>query len=272
MARQPLKKSVRFEVFKRDSFTCQYCGQKSPDVVLEVDHITPVAGGGGNDILNLVTACRSCNSGKSDKKLSDASAVEKARRQAEDVQERRQQIEMIAEWHASMLDVDAEAVSRLEQLWLQAVVSPEGTYLLDTAKDELRSVMKRYGFETACQGIVQAARRYLKKPADADHEQARKEAFWSISKICSVLMADKNDPGVARLFYIRGIARNRLSYLHEGVCIALLKEARAAGISSDWLEQLAKTVRSWTEFRSSIENYIDHLTAEYEEDADGTDS
>jgi hypothetical protein len=24
---------TRFEVFKRDEFTCQYCGRKSPDVV-----------------------------------------------------------------------------------------------------------------------------------------------------------------------------------------------------------------------------------------------
>ncbi len=62
--RKAIPKSVRFEVFKRDNFTCQYCGRKAPDVVLEVDHINPVANGGENDILNLVTSCRDCNSGK----------------------------------------------------------------------------------------------------------------------------------------------------------------------------------------------------------------
>jgi len=31
-------KSVRFEVFKRDSFTCKYCGAKAPEAVLHVDH------------------------------------------------------------------------------------------------------------------------------------------------------------------------------------------------------------------------------------------
>ena len=40
--RKNLSKSVRFEVFKRDSFKCQYCGKSAPDVVLEVDHIIPV--------------------------------------------------------------------------------------------------------------------------------------------------------------------------------------------------------------------------------------
>ena len=269
MAREPIRKSVRFEVFKRDSFTCQYCGEKSPDVVLQIDHIAPVADGGTNDILNLVTACRACNAGKSDKKLSDSSAIEKARRQAEDMQERRQQLEMIAEWHSSLLDIDAEAVSRLEQLWLQSTCADEGSYLLDAAKDELRRAMKRYGFDIACQGVVQAARRYMKKPADADQEQCRNESFWSIPKICSVLKADKDDPGVARLFYIRGIARNRLPYMHEGLCISILKEARAAGISIDWLEEFAKSAATWREFRTSIEEYIDQIHTDPEAD-DGT--
>ena len=31
MEREPISKKLRFEVFKRDSFTCQYCGSKAPD-------------------------------------------------------------------------------------------------------------------------------------------------------------------------------------------------------------------------------------------------
>jgi len=62
-----LTKKLRFDVFKRDQFTCQYCGaHPSESVVLEVDHIHPVAAGGSNEIDNLVTACFDCNRGKSD--------------------------------------------------------------------------------------------------------------------------------------------------------------------------------------------------------------
>lgn len=64
MARS-LTKKVRFDVFKRDLFTCQYCGNTPPGVVLEVDHIMAVANGGSNDIDNLITACFDCNRGKS---------------------------------------------------------------------------------------------------------------------------------------------------------------------------------------------------------------
>lgn len=70
--RKPVRPSLRFEIFKRDGFTCQYCGGRSPEVVLEVDHIVPVAGGGSNDPENLITACYMCNRGKSDKPLSES--------------------------------------------------------------------------------------------------------------------------------------------------------------------------------------------------------
>ncbi len=59
-----LSPRTRFEVFKRDEFTCKYCGRTSPEVVLEVDHIVPRCEGGSNDPINLTTACWDCNRGK----------------------------------------------------------------------------------------------------------------------------------------------------------------------------------------------------------------
>jgi len=80
-----LSVKTRFEVFKRDNFTCQYCGAKAPDVVLECDHIEAVANGGDNNILNLITACFDCNRGKTKNALSDQSALAKQRKQVEDI-------------------------------------------------------------------------------------------------------------------------------------------------------------------------------------------
>lgn len=62
--RNPISKKERFNLFKRDSFTCQYCGCKSPEVVLEVDHIIPIAENGSNELINLITSCFDCNRGK----------------------------------------------------------------------------------------------------------------------------------------------------------------------------------------------------------------
>jgi len=60
----PLSPKVRFEVLKRDNFTCQYCGRKSPEVELEVDHIEPYSKTKDNSMENLITACKDCNRGK----------------------------------------------------------------------------------------------------------------------------------------------------------------------------------------------------------------
>lgn len=69
--RKALSKKIRFDVFKRDNFTCIYCGNNPPSAILEVDHIVPVSKGGTDVIDNLATSCFDCNRGKSNKELTD---------------------------------------------------------------------------------------------------------------------------------------------------------------------------------------------------------
>lgn len=59
-------KRLRFEILKRDGFRCRYCGVTPLAGALRVDHVHPVAAGGSDDPVNLVTACFDCNAGKSD--------------------------------------------------------------------------------------------------------------------------------------------------------------------------------------------------------------
>lgn len=66
-SRASLKKSLRFAVLRRDSFRCVYCGADASNGKLHVDHVKPVSLGGTDDELNLVTACESCNLGKSNR-------------------------------------------------------------------------------------------------------------------------------------------------------------------------------------------------------------
>ncbi|MFO1122280.1 MAG: HNH endonuclease [Hyphomicrobiales bacterium] len=49
---------TRFNVFLRDRFTCQYCGDHSD---LTFDHVTPRSKGGQTTWENVVTACSPCN-------------------------------------------------------------------------------------------------------------------------------------------------------------------------------------------------------------------
>lgn len=50
---------IRLRIFKRDNFTCTYCGTRGGP--LECDHMIPVCQGGSSDDDNLTTACFPCN-------------------------------------------------------------------------------------------------------------------------------------------------------------------------------------------------------------------
>lgn len=68
---QKPKHAVRLtkrNVYLRDRFVCQYCDMKITDKTASVDHVIPVSQGGRNRWENLTTACRKCNSLKSDKR------------------------------------------------------------------------------------------------------------------------------------------------------------------------------------------------------------
>jgi len=59
-----VSKRLRYEILRRDNFTCRYCMTATPGTPLRVDHVVPVALGGTDDPTNLVTSCEPCNSGK----------------------------------------------------------------------------------------------------------------------------------------------------------------------------------------------------------------
>lgn len=60
-----VSKRLRYEILRRDNHTCRYCGRRSPEVKLTVDHVVPETLGGSDDPSNLVAACEDCNGGKS---------------------------------------------------------------------------------------------------------------------------------------------------------------------------------------------------------------
>lgn len=62
--RKGISDKQRWMVLARDSFTCQYCGRKPPEVALHVDHRVSVRDGGSDELENLVTSCTQCNFGK----------------------------------------------------------------------------------------------------------------------------------------------------------------------------------------------------------------
>ena len=57
----------RRNIFKRDRFTCQYCGVQPGSEELTLDHVIPRAQGGESRWSNCVLACMECNKRKADR-------------------------------------------------------------------------------------------------------------------------------------------------------------------------------------------------------------
>lgn len=120
MARKGISKSVRFKIFSRDHFTCQYCGKKPPEVLLEVDHIHPYSKGGTDDEINLTTSCEDCNRGKSAHVLGHESprpdATEARMREHQEIMEAKRYMEDKQNRDAVM----QELVNTIQDHWLDS--------------------------------------------------------------------------------------------------------------------------------------------------------
>ena len=138
--RKSLSNKTRFEIFKRDNFTCQYCGKSAPEVVLNVDHIEPVSKGGSNDISNLITSCFECNNGKGNKKLSDKSELEKQHNELILLNERKKQLEQMMEWKKELINLDNHKVDMLTE-YIEETLS---TRITEVGKKKLKRWLMKY--------------------------------------------------------------------------------------------------------------------------------
>lgn len=64
--RKRISRRKRRQVYARDNFICQLCGNKCFPEDISLDHLVPVSKGGTNDKKNLITAHKSCNERKAD--------------------------------------------------------------------------------------------------------------------------------------------------------------------------------------------------------------
>ena len=213
-----VSRKLRFEVFKRDSFTCQYCGRSAPEVLLEADHIEPKAKGGKDTILNLITACKDCNGGKSAVPLSDQSVLAKQKRQLAELQERKEQLEMMFEWQKSLMNLDGQAVDLTQQLFEELV---PGQTLNEHGRKSLTKLIKKFGLAEVIEAMRTMASQY-----DLTTNENIANAWSKLGGICRLRTVDDT---TREMFYIRGILRNRISYVNEGMVMSLLREAVDAG-------------------------------------------
>lgn len=142
-ATRPISRRLRFEILRRDGQTCRYCGAQAPDVKLTVDHVIPVALGGGDDPTNLVTACQQCNAGKSstspdEHMVADVDAAALLFAKA---------IERVAEQRRADVRATLNLIDWFNELWL--------TWGWEDSKGERHTVQRDIGWQDSIARFVE---------------------------------------------------------------------------------------------------------------------
>lgn len=65
----------RRNLYRRDAFTCQYCGGRPGSELLSIDHVVPRSRGGKSTWVNCVLACLECNKRKANRSLEQSGLV-----------------------------------------------------------------------------------------------------------------------------------------------------------------------------------------------------
>lgn len=197
MKRVNPSKKMRFEVLKRDSFKCQYCGASAPDVPLHIDHIHPVSKGGKTTLLNLVTSCADCNGGKSARLLSDASAINASKKQADEIAQQRLDLEMMLKWRAGLVDLDERKMDEIQKILRVS----GGINLSEQGVSVIKKLLKKHSFADMLEGLEIATSQY--------------EGSNIVDKLGGILASrqeDKENPGMARIRHATAILRKSWGY------------------------------------------------------------
>jgi hypothetical protein len=241
--RKSLSKRTRFELFKRDSFTCQYCGSKAPDVLLEADHIKPVSKGGTNALLNLVTSCWDCNRGKSDKEITDNSMLDKQRKQLDQLNERRQLIEMMMNWHNELAAQSEYEVTQAAEYFIKA--SGYSGYLNETATKTMHSHVRKYGLNAVLEAVNAIQVKYPQLSIEGK--------FDKLGGVLYYLTASDDE---RRAMYIRGVIKNRFGYLERGE-FDLLKKVLGC-FQYEYILQISKEANTFWEWKATIQKLLNY--------------
>lgn len=238
-----LSKRVRFEVLKRDQFKCQYCGAAAPDVLLHVDHIHPKSKGGGNDLLNLVTACAGCNGGKAAVPLDDSSAVKRQEREMREMAERREQIAMLVEWRDSLARLDDEQAQILiDRVNARMATAFPGECLSAVGRENVKGWLKRFGLSASLYGISQAT-----------NTEDFEALFAQMEQYAAAARKVEREPELRDFWRIRALLRaRRFHYGPEWRPVQDMRGAFKAGVAISEIEAAASEAEDYQHFLALI--------------------
>ena len=217
-------KRLRFEILKRDGFACRYCGVTAVAAPLHVDHVVPEAKGGTDDPANLVTACRDCNLGKSDRSLDESRLA--ASITADELREQAETVTAYLDAQKSLEAARAGVTDWLVGIWQEDV---DGRGMPRPLARALGAVASKHRLED----IASAIRAVGKKGLRRDDDRAR--YFYGVLR---KMRADREAPPIDWPELLWGAGADLIDASYE---LHLLKE-----FAGDVLVELVRNPRGAT--------------------------
>jgi hypothetical protein len=173
----------------------------------------------------------------------------------EELQERREQLEMLMQWREGLRDLTEETVDRLARYWYERA---PGFTLSEHGRQKLRKWSKKFSVDELTDAMDTAADQYLQFTNEgAPTQDSWNIAYEKVPGICMVTRREKEDPHARELYYIRGILRNRIpGYFDDAQALQFLRNARSWEVPIEALREIALTVRNWTQFRTAVSEAI----------------
>ncbi|HYN62494.1 MAG TPA: hypothetical protein VET87_23565 [Rubrivivax sp.] len=169
------------------------------------------------------------------------------------------------QWRESLRDLDQEAVERLATYWKDHT---PGWSVNDHGKRNIKKWLHTFTIEEICKAMDASATSYLEFDAESKATaESVALAFDKIVGICRVNKAAEKDPDLKQLYYIRGILRNRIpGYFNDSMALQYLKNARSWEVGLENLNSMARGVKNWTEFTSTVGELILEKKREFGEE------
>lgn len=244
---KPITKKMRFEIFKRDSFTCKYCGRSAPNVILHADHIKPLSKGGKTTLLNLITSCIDCNLGKKDRELSDISVITKQVDQAKLLQEKRDQIKMMGDWISGLDSLIDDQIKIL-----QKIISDTGYNANENGIKTLKSILKKFEFIDVITASKEMVDMYHRNKKEENDVRSWNYCFDKLPSICKGIRLKRENPELSKAYFLKNYIFRKYSVYHTEQYVLDALYNRIKTSSMDLVETRIFSMRTLKE----IEKYL----------------
>ena len=254
--RNAISKKQRFEILKRDSFTCQYCGEKAPEVILHVDHIKPVFKDGDNNFLNLITSCKDCNFGKGKRELSDKSVLTKQLNQLEELNEKQQQLEMMVKWRKELLKLTNKEMDVLRDHWK----SLTGYGFNKNGERSMNPLIKKYGVQSIIESMDIANDKYIRYDGSGDAtDKSWEYAFGKIRGITYVRsLPEEKQKRYKKIGYLRTAIVGHFDYYDKLQMYNITKELLESTCDIDNVSSGMGIYTNWDNWVRNVKETIEY--------------